>query len=100
MPWHDVGASVVGTAARDVARHFIQRWNAVKVCFSGSRMSITCFGTRYKNMLTNFEHKWQQEVTRNDGLRNLSHVMAGQCKCSITVWFQSCSNWWSFVASL
>jgi hypothetical protein len=32
MPWHDVGAMVMGTAARDVARHFIQRWNAVKVC--------------------------------------------------------------------
>lgn len=30
MPWHDVGAMVVGAAARDVARHFIQRWNAVK----------------------------------------------------------------------
>lgn len=31
MPWHDVGALVVGAAARDVARHFIQRWNAVKL---------------------------------------------------------------------
>lgn len=30
MPWHDVGVVVVGTAARDVARHFIQRWNTVK----------------------------------------------------------------------
>lgn len=31
MPWHDVGVMVGGAAARDVARHFIQRWNAVKV---------------------------------------------------------------------
>jgi len=30
MPWHDIGAVVTGTAARDVSRHFIQRWNAVK----------------------------------------------------------------------
>jgi phospholipase D1/2 len=30
MPWHDIGVMVHGTAARDVARHFIQRWNAVK----------------------------------------------------------------------
>ncbi|XP_034255321.1 phospholipase D1 isoform X2 [Thrips palmi] len=30
MPWHDIGALVLGAAARDVARHFIQRWNAVK----------------------------------------------------------------------
>lgn len=31
MPWHDVGMCLVGPAARDVARHFIQRWNAVKL---------------------------------------------------------------------
>lgn len=31
MPWHDIGVVVQGTAARDVARHFIQRWNAVKI---------------------------------------------------------------------
>lgn len=31
MPWHDVGLCVVGTSARDVARHFIQRWNAMKL---------------------------------------------------------------------
>ncbi|XP_037086463.1 phospholipase D2-like isoform X5 [Pollicipes pollicipes] len=31
MPWHDISTGVVGSAARDVARHFIQRWNAVKV---------------------------------------------------------------------
>ncbi|XP_026841191.1 phospholipase D2 isoform X1 [Drosophila persimilis] len=31
MPWHDVGLCVVGASARDVARHFIQRWNAMKL---------------------------------------------------------------------
>ncbi|KAL4233460.1 hypothetical protein ACF0H5_008141 [Mactra antiquata] len=30
MPWHDIGAVVYGKAARDVARHFIQRWNFCK----------------------------------------------------------------------
>ncbi|KAF7634235.1 Phospholipase [Meloidogyne graminicola] len=30
MPWHDIHSIVYGSAARDVARHFIQRWNAVK----------------------------------------------------------------------
>ncbi|TFY80125.1 hypothetical protein EWM64_g3885 [Hericium alpestre] len=27
MPWHDVGMQVVGQPARDLARHFVQRWN-------------------------------------------------------------------------
>ncbi|XP_059486172.1 phospholipase D2 isoform X2 [Neocloeon triangulifer] len=31
MPWHDIGVMVQGLAARDVARHFIQRWNAIKL---------------------------------------------------------------------
>ncbi|KAL3883140.1 hypothetical protein ACJMK2_029433, partial [Sinanodonta woodiana] len=30
MPWHDIGAVVYGKAARDVARHFIGRWNFTK----------------------------------------------------------------------
>lgn len=30
MPWHDIGAFVYGAAARDLARHFIERWNFVK----------------------------------------------------------------------
>ena len=31
MPWHDIHGVVYGAPARDVARHFIQRWNAVKI---------------------------------------------------------------------
>ncbi|KAF8509648.1 phospholipase D [Hysterangium stoloniferum] len=27
MPWHDVGLQIVGAPARDLARHFVQRWN-------------------------------------------------------------------------
>lgn len=27
MPWHDVGLQIVGQPARDLGRHFIQRWN-------------------------------------------------------------------------
>uniref|UniRef100_A0A8C5AM24 Phospholipase n=1 Tax=Gadus morhua TaxID=8049 RepID=A0A8C5AM24_GADMO len=31
MPWHDIASVVHGNAARDVARHFIQRWNFTKI---------------------------------------------------------------------
>ncbi|KAF9581189.1 hypothetical protein BGW38_001891 [Lunasporangiospora selenospora] len=30
MPWHDVHIGMAGQPARDVARHFVQRWNFVK----------------------------------------------------------------------
>ncbi|OCH94908.1 phospholipase D [Obba rivulosa] len=29
MPWHDVSMQVVGQPARDLARHFVQRWNSL-----------------------------------------------------------------------
>ncbi|XP_074477433.1 phospholipase D1 [Sebastes fasciatus] len=31
MPWHDISSVVHGKAARDVARHFIQRWNFTRL---------------------------------------------------------------------
>ena len=31
MPWRDQGLAVFGESARDLARHFIQRWNHAKV---------------------------------------------------------------------
>ncbi|XP_014897581.1 phospholipase D1 [Poecilia latipinna] len=31
MPWRDLSTAVHGKAARDVARHFIQRWNFTKI---------------------------------------------------------------------
>ncbi|EPE08215.1 phospholipase d1 [Ophiostoma piceae UAMH 11346] len=30
MPWHDVGMQIVGQPARDLTRHFVQRWNYVR----------------------------------------------------------------------
>ncbi|KIY44775.1 phospholipase D [Fistulina hepatica ATCC 64428] len=27
MPWHDVGMQIVGQPARDLCRHFVERWN-------------------------------------------------------------------------
>ena len=34
MPWHDISVAVDGPAARDVARHFIQRYRVLKTLFS------------------------------------------------------------------
>ncbi|KAH9496560.1 Phospholipase D, partial [Bulinus truncatus] len=31
MPWHDIGCVVYGKSARDLARHFIGRWNFTKL---------------------------------------------------------------------
>ena len=31
MPWHDVHCALWGPPCRDIARHFVQRWNYAKV---------------------------------------------------------------------
>ncbi|XP_051564751.1 phospholipase D1-like isoform X4 [Myxocyprinus asiaticus] len=41
MPWHDTGILVHGKAARDIARHFIQRWNFTKLV--KKRSGATCY---------------------------------------------------------
>ena len=33
MPWRDEALVIFGESARDLARHFIQRWNQCKVVF-------------------------------------------------------------------
>ncbi|CAO3693092.1 unnamed protein product [Umbelopsis ramanniana] len=40
MPWHDVAIGMVGTPARDVARHFVQRWNHVKAQKGQKRLAL------------------------------------------------------------
>ncbi|KAF7724121.1 Phospholipase D1 [Apophysomyces ossiformis] len=40
MPWHDVTIGVVGPIARDIARHFIQRWNFLKASKARHRPTV------------------------------------------------------------
>lgn len=43
MPWRDLSAAIHGRAARDVARHFIQRWNFTKVRLNEERSVLPGF---------------------------------------------------------
>lgn len=40
MPWHDVAFSTCGAPARDILRHFIQRWNYIKASKASGREYI------------------------------------------------------------
>ena len=40
MPWHDVSSVVYGTCARDVARHFIQRWNMIRTVYKSKKFGL------------------------------------------------------------
>nr|XP_023025097.1 phospholipase D1-like [Leptinotarsa decemlineata] len=61
MPWHDIATCVLGDAARDVSRHFIQRWNATKVDKAKNNDQIPyllpkSYGV-YKTLPINFPNK-------------------------------------------
>jgi len=43
LPWHDIHCAVFGKPARDVARHFIQRWNFTKVHLMPRSLSVMLF---------------------------------------------------------
>ncbi|PIO30354.1 hypothetical protein AB205_0031110, partial [Aquarana catesbeiana] len=47
MPWRDIGAVILGKAARDASRHFIQRWNFTKVCLP-SFVNVTGCSATYR----------------------------------------------------
>lgn len=85
IPWRDLGVAVHGKAARDLARHFIQRWNFTKN-----------FKKKYK--ATFYPYLLPKSHTTADELpftvpgtakasvqvlRSVDHWSAGTCECSI-----------------
>ncbi|CAF5002106.1 unnamed protein product, partial [Rotaria sp. Silwood1] len=47
MPWHDEALVVFGQTARDVARHFIQRWNIHKEVTRKTRKYFSNFNVEF-----------------------------------------------------
>lgn len=58
MPWHDIASVVHGKAARNVARHFIQRWNFTKIMKAKYR-SLSYPYLLPKSMSTANEQRYQ-----------------------------------------
>ncbi|GAA6080166.1 phospholipase D2, partial [Tachysurus ichikawai] len=85
IPWRDLGAVVHGKAARDLARHFIQRWNFTK------NFKIKYKAKFYPNLLPK-SHTTASELpfivpgtarASVQVLRSVDRWSAGVCECSI-----------------
>jgi hypothetical protein len=50
MPWHDVQCALYGPACRDVARHFVQRWNYAKVSLLALGVFFICIVAELDNV--------------------------------------------------
>lgn len=62
MPWHDVHVMIQGQAARDVARHFVQRWNFIKSTKAAERLDLPYLLPPSDSTLntTNWQHQRNQ----------------------------------------
>ncbi|KAG2210594.1 hypothetical protein INT47_002536 [Mucor saturninus] len=85
MPWHDVTLGVVGPIARDIARHFIQRWNFLKSNKSMHRRIVpfllpkgeyvaardeSNFSGTCKVQLLRSSSRWSSDVEREHSIYN------------------------------
>ncbi|KAI8640960.1 hypothetical protein BD408DRAFT_444667 [Parasitella parasitica] len=85
MPWHDVTLGVVGPIARDIARHFIQRWNFLKSTKSMHRRNLpflmpkgeyvaardeSNFSGTCKVQLLRSSSRWSSDVEREHSIYN------------------------------
>ncbi|KAI8973863.1 hypothetical protein BDB01DRAFT_854129 [Pilobolus umbonatus] len=59
MPWHDIHTAMTGSAAGDIARHFIQRWNFIKSNRSKERPDIPFLLPRGEIVITKDESKYR-----------------------------------------
>jgi phospholipase D1/2 len=80
MPWQDIGACVFGDGARDVARHFVQRWNFIKTekkkSFAGYPLLLPRDGS----------------LPLNDESDPLTNLLKESVNCEIQV-LRSCGEW-------
>lgn len=73
MPWHDISMQIVGQPARDVGRHFVQRWNYVL------RSRVTTRPTPVLMPPPEYDHAELERLG-----------MTGTCQIQI---LRSCSSW-------
>ncbi|KAI8067472.1 hypothetical protein BC940DRAFT_53410 [Gongronella butleri] len=59
MPWHDVTLATVGPVARDIARHFIQRWNYIKTTKAMHRHNLPFLMPKGEYVAARDEHKFK-----------------------------------------
>ncbi|XP_060912484.1 phospholipase D1 [Labrus mixtus] len=76
MPWRDLSAATHGSAARDVARHFIQRWNFTKI-----------FKNKYKDDF--YPYLLPKSQCTAD---NLTYIVPGSTKAKVQV-LRSADRW-------
>ncbi|XP_048497428.1 phospholipase D zeta 1 [Beta vulgaris subsp. vulgaris] len=63
MPWHDVHCALLGPPCRDVARHFVQRWNYAKRNKAPNEHTIPLLMPQHQMVIPHYlGSNWETEV--------------------------------------
>ncbi|XP_052164261.1 phospholipase D zeta 1-like [Oryza glaberrima] len=71
MPWHDVQCALYGPACRDIARHFVQRWNYAKRNKAPNEQAIPLLMPQHHMVIPHYMGKIKES---NDKVSKQTHV--------------------------
>jgi hypothetical protein len=75
MPWHDVHCALWGPPCRDVARHFVQRWNHAKVNLWLVNIFFMCQSNSLYNIMKHLFRETKLQMNKQF-----------HCLCLTTAW--------------
>uniref|UniRef100_A0A0E0FKU1 Phospholipase n=1 Tax=Oryza nivara TaxID=4536 RepID=A0A0E0FKU1_ORYNI len=71
MPWHDVQCALYGPACRDIARHFVQRWNYAKRNKAPNEQAIPLLMPQHHMVIPHYMGKIKES---NEEVSKQTHV--------------------------
>ncbi|KAM0954475.1 putative phospholipase D [Dioscorea sansibarensis] len=73
MPWHDVQCALWGPPCRDVARHFVQRWNYAKRNKAPNEETIPLLMPQHHMVIPHYMGIGREDVSQ-DGKHDVDHI--------------------------
>ncbi|KAL6630946.1 hypothetical protein ACP70R_028286 [Stipagrostis hirtigluma subsp. patula] len=67
MPWHDVQCALFGPACRDVARHFVQRWNYAKRNKALNEQAIPLLMPHHHMVIPHYKGRSKETTDETEG---------------------------------
>nr|KAJ0216875.1 hypothetical protein LSAT_V11C300110150 [Lactuca sativa] len=88
MPWHDVHCALWGPPCRDIARHFVQRWNYAKRNKAPNEQTIPLLMPQQHMVIPHYMGSGREQEDGNTGLMNATQPINRQDSFSSLAAFQ------------
>ncbi|XP_021682219.2 phospholipase D zeta 1 isoform X2 [Hevea brasiliensis] len=84
MPWHDIHCALWGPACRDIARHFVQRWNHAKRSKAPNKQTIPLLMPHHHMVLPHYMGKSREIDIENKKAEKYEKDIARQDSFSLS----------------